>query len=103
MRYLILATALLFALPVAAQERANYCNDPAVNQKWEQAQTEHPSDRLIVKLATVRGALCTMLDQGKIDLDTAQFMWEQALTDALLEQARAEQQQRGLLQLFGTF
>ena len=103
MRYLILVTVLLFALPVAGQEGTNYCNDPAVNEKWERAQTEHPNDHLIVKLVTVRGALCSMLDQGKVDLETARFMWEQALADALLEQARADQEKRGLLQLFGTF
>ncbi|MEZ5583763.1 MAG: hypothetical protein R3F37_14340 [Candidatus Competibacteraceae bacterium] len=102
MRYLLLFLALLTA-PAWAEEPRNFCSDPEVNRQWEEALVKYPEDPLLIKLSAVRSALCSMLSQEQIDLETARNAWEDELTDALVEWARNEQKKRGLLRLFGTF
>ena len=103
MRYLFLLWLFVLALPAQADKPKNSCNDPEINQQWEQALNQYPNDRLLIKLSSIRGALCSMIKNKQVTIETARSIWEQALTDALLERAREDQAQRGLLRLFGTF
>jgi hypothetical protein len=102
MRYLMLFLALLTS-SVWAEEPRNFCSDPEVNRQWQEALVKYPKDPLLLKLSAVRTALCSMLSQDQISLETARATWEDALTDALVDWARDEQAKRGLLRLFGTF
>ena len=97
-------TLTLFVLSAtAADGTTHYCNDPEVNQQWDEALRSYPDDPLVLKLSAVRTGLCGMVDAGEIPIAKAKTLWENALTSALLERARAEQAKRGLLRLFGTF
>lgn len=102
MRRIVMLIALLSG-PTLAAEPTNYCNDPDINQRWADALVNYPNDPLVVRLAAQRDTLCTLLQDEEIDLERAQSLWDKALTDALLQRARAEQRERGLLPLFSTF
>jgi hypothetical protein len=103
MKCLIFLGFSLFVFTANANVPVDTCDDPDVNQQWQNALEKHPNDGLLLKLSTLRGGLCEMIDNNNIDVDTARAMWEQALTAALLERAREDQARRGLLRLFGTF
>lgn len=103
MRYFLLLLLFILALPSLAAEPTSSCTDPDMNQQWEKAQSQYPNDPLVLKLSSLRGALCSMIASKQIDVETARFIWEHALINALLGRAREEQERRGLLRLFGTF
>jgi hypothetical protein len=100
---LVLCLLLLSPAAYAAGDVKDSCNNPEVNQHWLEALKQHSDDPLVVRMFNMRTGLCGMLKNGQIDSETARSMWEQALTNALLESARQEQSKRGLLRLFGTF
>lgn len=103
MKYLVYLCLFLFTFTANASEPVDTCTDPDVNRQWREALEKHPRDHLLLKLSSLRSGLCEMIDSNKLDVNTARFMWEQALTTALLERAREEQARQGLLKLFGTF
>lgn len=105
MRYLILLLFVIFALSttVAGERNKSSCNDTEINQQWEKAVAAYPRDRLIAKLSTTRTGLCNLVKSGQLDVETARSIWEKALATTLLDRAKEEQQQRGLLRLFATF
>jgi hypothetical protein len=103
MKCLILLGLSLFVFTANASVPVDTCADPEVNQQWQTAIDEYPNDGLLLKLSTLRGGLCEMIENNNIDVNMARLMWEQALTTALLERVREDQARRGLLRLFGTF
>ena len=104
MRTLTLLLALLvLANPVFATQHENYCSDADINRQWDEALEQYPEDDLIVRLAATRRSLCNQVDNNEIDQSRAQALWEDVLTEALLERARAEARRRGLFRLFATF
>ncbi len=105
MRYLILLSLMILTLPVtlAGERKGSSCNDTEINQQWERAVAAYPQDRLIIKLSATRTGLCNLVKSGQIDIETARSIWEKALTTTLLDRAKEEQKQRGLLRLFATF
>lgn len=103
MKYLISLALSLSIFTANATMPVDTCADPDVNQQWQNALEKYPNDGLLLKLSTLRGGLCEMVENNSLDVDTARMMWEQALTAALLERAREDQARRGLLRLFGTF
>lgn len=104
MRTLTLLLALLvLANPVFATQHENYCSDADINRQWDEALEQYPEDDLIVRLAATRRSLCNQVDNKEIDQSRAQALWEDVLTEALLERARAEARRRGLFRLFATF
>lgn len=99
----LLLVLLALTRPVFASQHENYCNDKDINRQWDEALEQYPEDNLIVRLAATRESLCDQLDSKAIDQDRAKALWEDALTEALLERAREEQRRRGLFRLFATF
>lgn len=103
MRAILVLCTLLTATTLAAVESQNYCNDPGVNEQWRQALENYPSDPVVIGMAARRETLCDLLKKGEIDLDTAQNLWQEALTKSLLERPRAGRHHPDLLPLFSTF
>lgn len=109
MRCLILCLPLFILPTLTLGQSENICNDPEINQRWEQAVADQPQNRLIRKLSAKRIELCKQVKSGRLDSKTARSIWEKMLTDSLLEHAQEQphvqekQERRGLLVLFANF
>lgn len=101
-RPLVLTLALLAGSSIAG-ETGHFCRNPDVTRQWQEARVRYPGDALVLRLAAKREILCALLADGTIGLDKSQFLWQKALTDALLERARAKERKRRPLRLFATF
>ncbi|HRF62922.1 MAG TPA: hypothetical protein PK708_08555 [Candidatus Competibacter sp.] len=100
----------LVILPtLALGQPENTCDDPEINQRWEQAVADQPQNRLVRKLSAKRDDLCKLVKSGRLDLKTARSIWEKTLTESFLERTQEQprvqekQERRGLLVLFANF
>lgn len=106
---LIMCLPLLIFPVLTLGQSDNTCNDPEINQRWEQAVADQPQNRLVKKLSDKRAELCKQVKSGRLDSKTARLIWEQTLTESLLERAQEQprvqekQERRGLLVLFANF
>jgi hypothetical protein len=74
MRKILFVCLLGFAVNALASE--NYCHDDAEIKTWDEVIAKHSSDPLLIKLYAMRVGLCKMVDEGKVDLDTAIDVFE---------------------------
>ena len=74
MRKILFVCLLGFAVNALASE--NYCHDDAEIKKWNEVIAKHSAEPLLIKLYAMRVGLCQMVDDGKIDLDTAIDVFE---------------------------
>jgi hypothetical protein len=103
MKFIIFLCFSLFVFTANATASIDTCVDPDVYQQWQNALKQYPEDHMLLKLASLRRDLCDMVENNEMDVNTALFIWQQALTTALLERAHEDHARRGLLRLFGTF
>jgi len=74
MRKILFVCLMGFVVNSFASE--NYCHDADKIKEWEGIITKHSAEPLLVKLYAMRVGLCQMVDDGKIDLDTAIDVFE---------------------------
>jgi hypothetical protein len=75
MRKIVFVCLLGFAVNALASE--NYCHDAAEIKTWDEVIAKHSAEPLLIKLYAMRVGLCQMVDDGKIDLDTAIDVFEE--------------------------
>lgn len=66
----------LMGLAVNALASENYCHDAAEIKRWDEVIAKHSAEPLLIKLYSMRVGLCKMVDEGKVDLDTAIDVFE---------------------------
>jgi hypothetical protein len=74
MKKILFVCLLGFAVNALASE--NYCHDAAEIKTWDEVIAKHSTEPLLIKLYSMRVGLCQMVDEGKIDLDTAIDVFE---------------------------
>lgn len=74
MKKILFVFLLGFAVNGLASE--NYCHDAAEIKTWDEVIAKHSAEPLLIKLYAMRVGLCQMVDDGKIDLDTAIDVFE---------------------------
>lgn len=103
MKSIILAFFCLVVFTAHASEPFDACANPDIDRHWQNVLEKYPNDGLLLKLSSFRNGLCEMMENKNIDSNMASFMWEKALTAALMECTREQQEQRNFIRLFGTF
>jgi len=102
--YFFIMGILFIGAAALADDMESSCQDPLVDEFWENALTRYPDDNMMRNLSDVRSNLCRMLANKLIDQETATAQWEKALNDSLAETPHPTQTAQSLLlKLFGTF
>jgi hypothetical protein len=74
MKKILFVCLLGFTVNGLASE--NYCHDATEIKTWDEVIAKHSTEPLLIKLYAMRVGLCQMVDDGKIDLDTAIDVFE---------------------------
>jgi len=92
----LVACPILMALTSSALalEPKSYCHDPTTVAQWQKLLSNSPRDPIVIRLYGLRRGLCSMIDDGLVELDQATRIFDREHTRALLERHQ-EEQERG--------
>ena len=91
MKRILLALLLATAAPtIAAEPPADYCDDQASWQQWQQLLADNPQDDSIASLYAFRIGLCSMVRSGMIDKGRATRLFEQMRDTVVAGKLEAE-------------
>lgn len=68
---------LALSAPALATNSQNRCHDPATVADWEKLLSDNPRDPVVIRLYGLRRGLCSMIDDGRVELDQAIAIFNQ--------------------------
>lgn len=88
----------LFAVSTSATDDSrNRCHDPATVADWERLLSSNPRDPVVIRLYGLRRGLCSMIDDGLVELDQAIEIFNQEHARGVVERYQEERgRERGL-------
>ena len=89
----MIGAAMVLAAQGANAAEVNHCSDPKVVLSWQQKIETYPSDPLVQKLFALRKGLCSMVDEGTIELAAAVRLFDREQGEAVLERINLEAHQ----------
>ena len=90
---IMIGVAMILAIQGVNSAEINHCSDPEVAQSWQQKIETYPSDPLVQKLFALRKGLCSMVDEGTIELAAAVRLFDREQGEAVLERINLEAHQ----------
>ena len=84
---LVLGLSLL----ALADDSRNRCHDPATVADWGKLLSSNPRDPVVVRLYGLRRGLCSMIDDGLVELDQAIEIFNQEHARSVVERYKEEQ------------
>ena len=96
---ILISATLMVAIQATNAAEVNHCSDPQVVQSWQQKIDNYPSDPLVQKLFALRKGLCSMVDEGTIELAAAVRLFNREQGEAVLERINLEAHQNRFQQL----
>lgn len=68
----------------------NYCHDQSIWAEIDALRKAHPDDTLVIRTYAMRLGLCTLIDDGKISLETGIEIFMMERQRAIAERAQEE-------------
>ncbi len=90
-RSVVLAVLVVLAHPALADDSRNRCHDPATVADWEKLLSTNPRDPVVIRLYGLRRGLCSMIDDGLVELDQAIKIFNQEHARGVVERYQEEQ------------
>ncbi len=86
-----LAVLVVLTHPAHAEDSRNGCHDPATVADWERLLSINPKDPVVIRLYGLRRGLCSMIDDGLVELDQAIEIFNQEHARSVVERYKEEQ------------
>ena len=88
---LVTAWMLLALSTSASAEDRNRCHDPATVADWERLLSGNPRDPVVIRLYGLSRGLCSMIDDGLVELDQAIEIFSREHARSVVERYKEEQ------------
>jgi hypothetical protein len=92
---------VLLSVRALATDSQNRCHDPATMADWERLLSENPRDPVVIRLYGLRRGLCSMIDDGLVELDQAIEIFNTEHAKSVVERYNEEQGRERKLRLWG--